>query len=122
MGLFDKLFGGGKKKRNPLDDKPPIYGGDGSSVDQAVVINCASMGMANRLIDNWIAERHGQEGTDWTRGVEMFLDSAESDPPTLRSIGVQTQNGQSANYVFNVGRPMRASMKLYGMMSQGKKP
>jgi len=120
MGLFDKLFGRNKKQGHPVDGKPPAFGGDGSTAEEAVVVNCASMGMANRIIDNWISERHGEKGDDWKRTVEMFLDHGQSYPPTLRLIGVETKEEEEPRYVFNIGRPMGATMKLDEILNEDK--
>ena len=50
MGFIDSLFGrkSASKETNKL---PPIYGGDALSPNTAAVINCASMDLANHLID-----------------------------------------------------------------------
>lgn len=101
-----------------MDGKPPVFGGDGSTAEDAVVINCASMGMANHLIDNWISDHHGEKGEDWERTVEMFLDQGQANPPTLRSIGVETKEGEDYSYVFNIGRPMGATMQLNEILNQ----
>ena len=49
MGLFDNFFGKSASNKDSLDDKPPIYGDDGTTEENATVINCASMGVVNLL-------------------------------------------------------------------------
>lgn len=115
MSIFDKLFGT-SKNRNPLDDKPPMYGGDGSSASEAVVVNCASMSTANHLIDRFISERHGKRDDNWKRGVEMFDNSTNQSEFTIRMISVECKDGTVAKYYFNVSRPMAATKKLAKMM------
>ena len=118
MGIFDKIFGGlfGKSKKEKLDAKPSAFGGDGTSPEEAVVVNCASMGMANRIIDNFISERHGEKGDDWNREFEMFHSSPIEDSPTIRMIGVKLSESESRDYYFNITRPMGATMDLIDML------
>lgn len=114
MGLFSKLFGGAKRS-NPLDDKPPLYGGDGSSPTQAVVVNCASMSMANHLIDQFISERHGQKDKNWNREFEMFDNSPNIPEFTVRTIAVKCSNGTLVSYHFDISKPMVATKNLAKM-------
>lgn len=114
MGLFSKFFGG-TKRTNPLDDKPDLYGGDGSSPAQAVVVNCAHMSMANHLIDRYISERHGQKDVNWERELEMFDDSPNIPEFTVRMIVVKCSDGTLLNYYFNISRPMSATKNLAKM-------
>lgn len=117
MGFFNKLFGGKDEARtDPLGGKPPMYGGDGSSPEQAVVVNCASMGTANHLIDRFISERHGEKGKDWQRGIEMFVNAPDVAEYTIRSIGVELSNGGRESYFFDVSRPMSGSKNVAKMM------
>ncbi|MEX0608812.1 MAG: hypothetical protein WD016_10690 [Balneolaceae bacterium] len=114
MGLFNKFFGSSKSNKNPLDDKPPIYGGDGTTEENAAVINCASMGTANQLINRFIAENHGEFEKDWNRTIEHFLNSEKSTAPQIRVIGVKCSDGTSHQYYFDVSRPMKVANKMLG--------
>lgn len=118
MGIFSKIYESlfGKSGKEKLDEKPSAFGGDGTSPEEAVVINCASMSMANRIIDNFISDRHGEKGDDWSRGIEMFHNSPMEDGPTTRMIGINISDDESRNYYFNVSRPMGATMDLINML------
>jgi hypothetical protein len=110
MGLLDWLFG---KTRNAgaqqnEDSLPPLYGGDGSSVEDAVVVNCASTGMANQLIDQFIAQRHGEKDRDWERVVEAFVNGDDLPVDTIRAIGIVTNDRKAMTYYFDIGRVIRA--------------
>ncbi|MDC0662872.1 hypothetical protein [Marinobacter sp. SS21] len=108
-GLGD-LFGHGKfEDRTNL---PPIYGGNGYDADDPVVINCASMGMANMLIDRFISERHGRKNEEWCRGAEFFVQGEVAEP--IRCICVEVSGQPHAKYFFDVSRPMQVTK---GMLS-----
>jgi len=115
MGFFNKIFGRSKPSKKSFDDKPPIYGGDGTTEQNAVVINCASMGMANNLMDRFISERHGDKETDWNRTVEFFLNSDQQSTPEIRFLGIKCNNGDEHQYYFNVSRPMNVANKILGL-------
>jgi len=115
MGLFNNLFGKSKSTKNPLDDKPAIYGGDGKTEGNAAVINCTSMGTANHLMNRYISERHGEFEKDWNRTIEFFLNSEESNIPKIRVIGVECSNGSEHKYYFDVSRPMKVANKMLGL-------
>ena len=109
MSLFSKLVGG----RDAIDPpESPFSGGDGSDLSHAVVVNCASMTVANALIDGYVSERHGRPGDDWVRGVEFFVGSLEISPYTVRSIGIKCRSGVTHTYFFDVSRPMDATKNL----------
>ena len=115
MALFNKFFGKSKSNKNPLDDKPPIYGGDGTTEENVAVINCASMGLANRLMDRFISEKHGEIEKDWNRTIEFFLKNEESKTPRIRVIGVECSDGAEYQYYFDVSRPMNVANKMLGL-------
>ena len=115
MGLFDSLFG---KKVAPRETLPPIHGGDALAPHTAAVIECAAMSTANHLIDSFISERHGQKGRDWERKVEFFVNVSDIPAYTVRAISITVKTGSDRSYYFNVGRPIKASMKLTGMNEQ----
>lgn len=110
MRFFSWLFGkkGEKRSRQDPDSLPPIYGGDGSTVTNAVIVNCASTDMANCLIDQFISQRHGKKGSDWNRTLEMFVDAEGLPMDTVRAVWIKTQHGQELVYYFDIGRAIRA--------------
>jgi len=123
MGFFDKLFGGlfGKSKKEKLDSKPSTFGGNGTSPQEAVVVNCASMCMASRIIDDFISDRHGEKGDDWNREFEMFHSSPIEDGPIIRMVGFKLSKSESLEYYFNIIRPMGATIDLIDSLeNEGK--
>ena len=117
MGLFDSLFG----KKTPSQSKlPPIHGGDGSSAQTPAVVNCASMSMANHLIDQFISLRHGPKDVSWNRDVELFVNEPGIPDYTVRAIVVKLTTGEGPTYYFNVGRPMNATKELMGAGAMGE--
>ena len=115
MSFWNTLFGA-TRKVDSRNDMPPIYGGDGSSSTDAVVVNCASMAMANHLIDRWLSERHGEMGADWSRGVELFDNSQDVPKFAIRIVTVGVRNGTGCRHYFDVSRPMAGSKNVAKMM------
>ena len=117
MGFLRKLFGGEDTGKNdPMSSKPALYGGDGSTPEKAVVVNCASMEMAQRLIEQFISHRHGEKGQDWHRGIDMFVNTPVTKEYTIRSIGVQLSDSEDTSYFFDISRPMSASKDVAKLM------
>ncbi|MGW8122228.1 hypothetical protein ACV07N_06165 [Roseivirga echinicomitans] len=118
MGLFSKLF---KSKPKELDittpDFKPVTGGDAASIETAAIVNCASMGIANSLINQFISERHGTEGEEWKRGMEHFIDTPEIPSGNIRCIHVDLGEDSCA-YYFNVSRPMKGRLKVFEMINK----
>ena len=110
MGLFNKLFGTDKNPKS--DSNPPISGGDGTKPTQAAIVNCASMGVANHLIDTFISARHGSKAVDWKRGFEMYVKLQGIPDNTIRSIGVECSDGTNHSYYFDISRPLHGTVNL----------
>lgn len=107
MSIFSKLFG--SKKKSDYDDKPPIYGGDGLSDDSPAIVNCASMGMAQALIDSFISEKCGN---DWEREIEFTISSPSDLSKSLRLICVRASDGNEHKFYFDLSRPASVAMKM----------
>ena len=60
MGFLGRLFGKSSSK-----SEQTIYGGDGLTAETAAIVNCASMSMANLIMDNFISKKHGKKDLDW---------------------------------------------------------
>ena len=114
MGISNKFFGGSIHSNDPLGGKPPIYGGNGTNEKKAAIVNCASMSMANYLIDNFISEKHGELEIDWNRTIEFFIKSQSEKNSKIRVIGITCSDGSKHKYYFDVTRPMNATDKLLG--------
>lgn len=110
MGFFSKLLG--SKKADRSDDKPPIYGGDGMSAHSPAIINCASIGMAQRLMDKFITEKFGD---GWSRGVEFTLESPTDSEKRLKAICVSKPDGSEGKFYFDLSRPLGNAMKMMGI-------
>jgi len=111
MGFLSRIFGN-KKSHNPLDELPPLYGGDASSPSTPVVVNCASMNSANIFINHFIKEKHGEQGTAWERGVEYFVDEEGIPEGSIRAIVVELADGTFVKYYFDISRPMNVAKKF----------
>lgn len=109
MSIFSWLLGG--KKKSEYDDKPPIYGGDGLSDNSPAIVNCASMGMAQAIIDGFITEKCGK---DWERGMEYTLSASDAPEKSIRLITVETREGGNHKFYFDLSRPLSVAMKMHG--------
>ncbi len=117
MGFLSKLFG--SVKSGPADEfkgKPPIYGGDGSTIKDAIVVNCAAVSTENHVIDRYISERHGVEDSDWTREIIFVLSPPPEAPDRYyRSVSIKTKSGQKYSYIFDCTRSHRVLAKMLGL-------
>ena len=116
MGIFSSLFGGNQGKGNRSQPVQSLTGGDGTSLGSAVVVNCAGMSMANRLIDRFISERHGEKDSDWERGAEFFETRYANDPTRVRVVTALLADGGNKQYWFDVTEPMAGSMAVLDRM------
>lgn len=107
VGFIARLLG--KKGKSEIDQMPPIYGGDGLSERSPAIVNCASMRMAQALIDRFISEKWGQQ---WNRGVELTVADPNDASRSLRVICVVTEEGEEHRYYFDLSRPLGVAMKM----------
>lgn len=113
MGFLNALFG--KKPSRPDYTKfPAIHGGDGLSPTTPAIINCASMSVANHLIDQFISKHHGEKNVNWDRNGEFFVNVADLPEFTVRAIHVATNSESEPTYYFNLERPIRVAKAMMG--------
>lgn len=110
MSIISRLFG--SKRKNNHDDKPPIYGGDGLSDNSPAIVNCASMGMAQLIIDGFISERCG---AGFERGTEFTLKAPDDSDKLIKMISVTAQDGSKHKFYFDLSRPVAVAMKMCGL-------
>lgn len=110
MSFFSRFFG--SKTKHPYDDKPPIHGGDGGSVSSPIIVNCASMGMAKSLIDEFITEKCGE---NWIREVEYTTRVPDKSDKLLKVINIETYDGKKLSFYFDLERPIAAVSKMWGI-------
>lgn len=89
----------------------PFLGGDGSSMESPVYINCASGSMAETLIDRFISERHGEKDIDWNVGISFTHKSNNTKCGMVKSIVVNTKQGDFT-YYFDLSRPFKTLEKF----------
>lgn len=105
MNFLAKLFSRNKTKIQE-EEFSPYKGGDGLSKDSPVFINCASIGMANFLIDRFISEKHGVKNSDWNQTMSMTLKSKITECGMVKSIVINSAN-ESYTYYFDISRPFK---------------
>lgn len=117
MGLLGRIVSAFRKDKP--SDKPPIYGGDGLSDESPAIVNCASMGMAQSLIDRFISDKCGEE---WERGIEMTLASRNDPEKNIKMISVNLPDGTENRFYFDLSRPVAVAMKMGGMRQRQPQP
>lgn len=117
MGFFEKLFG--RKKKNDYDSKPAIYGGEGTSIGDLAIVNCASPQMAYAIIDNFISKRHGKKEEDWNEGMRLIKSDCSGES-NIREIIVELKDGNKISYFFDVSRSMKVAAMMAKMMMSKK--
>lgn len=110
MSILSRLFG--SKTKNPYNEKPPMHGGDGLSKHSPVIVNCASMGMAKSLMDDFITENCGE---NWIRGMEYTIGVPDNSEKLLKMVNVETSDGASRSFYFDLERPVAATSKMLGI-------
>lgn len=115
MGIFRRLFSGLIKDKP--SDKPPIYGGDGLSKESPAIVNCASMSMAQGLMDRFISEKCGE---NWERGVELTLASRDDPDKNIKMVSVELPDGTENQFYFDLSRPVDVSLKMYRRAGQNE--
>lgn len=113
MRILGRLLGSFRKDKP--SDKPPIYGGDGLSEEFPAIVNCASTGMAQALIDRFISERCGE---NWERGIELTLASRDNPEKDIKMVSAKLPNGTENQFYFDLSRPVGVAMKMGRNLSQ----
>ena len=114
MGIFD-LF----SKKNPGGNRPspaevPFLGGNGSTPDEAIEPNCASVGMAHSMISRYVSERHGREGVDWEKSISASIVRPSDDRRVQRMI-FKLSTDQTVAYFFDLSRQARNTAAMLGL-------
>jgi hypothetical protein len=91
MGLFD-IFR--KKKIN-------LYtGGDGSSMENTIIIRTTSTVDGVHAEYAYISQKHGVRNEDWEVVSQMLIDN--TDGKRLDVINIKSSDGKSFSYYFNI--------------------
>lgn len=85
----------------------PISGGDGSTLEQAVIIDCASTGTAHMMISRILTEKLGVEGTDWDCSFQCFPKGANGPERFVRYLSISLRDGSQREYFFDISRAMK---------------
>ncbi|WP_067587930.1 hypothetical protein [Endozoicomonas ascidiicola] len=111
MGFFSKIFGKNEGLGDDirLNDNPPIYGGDGLSENSPAIVNCASMGMAQAIINTFISDNFG-EGSK--RGNEYTINHPSDSKKSLKMIVVNKADGENIKVYFDLSRPIGVATKM----------
>jgi hypothetical protein len=90
MGLFNF------KKQN--QDKSLYSGGDGSSIETAIIINTTSSLTGVQAEYNYVIDKYGQINSDWKLESQGSLHSGTRNYDRLN---IQLKNGESKSYFFD---------------------
>jgi hypothetical protein len=91
MGLFDFL------KRKP---KQPLYsGGDGKSIETAVVIGARSSMVGVSAEYEYVGARHGKRNVDWKLESQALINQ---DGKSYDVLKINLNDGESKTYYFDI--------------------
>jgi len=93
MKLFKNLF---KKKNSLALNKKAYSGGDGSSLENAVIINCDKSLFGISFEYSYIEYLYGKQNEDWTVKLQSLIHNNEK---SYDKIEVELKNG-SNNIIF----------------------
>jgi hypothetical protein len=111
MRIFGRKLKLGKK-RYPHTDQQPVHGGDGLSADNPAIVNCASMGVAHHLIEQFIS---ASCGSDWNKEMEMTVKNPNDAETPLTMVSVKTADGSDVSFYFDLTRPVGGTASLLGL-------
>lgn len=111
MRIFKKLFGSAKTP-HPNTDQPPVHGGDGLSAENPAIVNCASMGVANDLIERFISASCGE---NWNKEIELTIENPNDASSSLTVISVTKADGSDVNFYFDLTKPVAGTANLVGL-------
>jgi hypothetical protein len=91
MGLFDFL---------KLKKKQGLYaGGNGESIETAVIINTANSMIGISAEYKFITSRYGQKDVDWTREIQTVMRSGNRQYDV---VVIKLQDGQEKSFYFDI--------------------
>ena len=103
MGFWDSFkrsCGTLNPERSETAGDHAIYGGgDGSSMDTAVVIHASSTRVGIHAECAYVALRHGQSGRDWTPESQSLL---AQDGRHFDVVNIKTRDGCVVSYYFDI--------------------
>jgi len=101
MGLFDffKRQDRGNAAGSARSDGVKYSGGDGSSMERAVVIHATSSAAGVQAEYTYLSERHGQQGQEWGLESQALM---EEDGRHFDALNVKTRDGQDLTYYFDI--------------------
>lgn len=80
---------------------PVTAGGDGSSKEQAVIINATSTNVGVTAEYDYIKKKYGQENVDWERESQM-LTRKQLDGKIFDIVTVKLKDGSSRTFWFDI--------------------
>lgn len=86
------------------NDQLIIYGGDALSVESYAIINCSSMPMAQRIVNDFISETC-QEG--WERVQEYSIPAPNDPNKKIRVITVKQLDDKNKDFYFDYSKPLK---------------
>ena len=101
MGIFS-IF---RRKRDPIKVRATAStgvrysGGEGKSMEDAIVIHARSSKVGVTAEYAWIAQMHGQKGTDWEIEFQALM---EHEGKHFDSLHIKLADGYQLTYYFDI--------------------
>lgn len=94
-----------------LDKLPPLFGGDGSSLDNPIIVNSTSHAMSERLASGHVAKLLGKAGRDWLFAEQDVVVDSPTQGHVERWVAEEL-NGRRTVFYFDLSRSHGGSMDL----------
>jgi hypothetical protein len=91
-----------RRKKSTHIEKP-ITGGNGKTLEQAVILNCSSPSTVNMLIEKFISELHGKIDVDWSLSSSIIT-SDNKNQPNFKKVEIETVDGKCEEYYFDISK------------------
>jgi hypothetical protein len=98
MGLFDFF-----KKKNSTSynqvDNVTYSGGNGSTIENAIIINAQSSFIGIAAEYAYISKKHGERRSSWELELQSLI---EKDGKHFDALHIKLKNGQNLTYYFDI--------------------
>ncbi len=94
-----------------LDKLPSLFGGDGRTLNNPLIVNSESRAMAGRLMKNFVSKELGQFGRAWHMVESEIVISSSIDGYIERQV-MEELDGRRTVFYFDLSRSHGGSLGL----------
>lgn len=94
-----------------LDKLPSLFGGDGWSLENPLIVNSTSKAMSDRLINDHVSKHFGRHGVDWRMVDKDVVTSSPVEGHVERHVA-ENLEGRRGVFYFDLSRSHGGSLGL----------